>query len=142
MNQISEGQINLKNKIKINGDANREFYFSPLQLEQMVHQNKKCTQETQHCGRGGRYLSSTLLFDREYVGAIEAFFAFPALQGKQARRVLPVEVYVAEHGGGAVALLVVDCVGERASEFLEGLATSLWRVLRPFALACYDCVVL
>lgn len=83
-------------------------------------------------GRAGGLLPGLDL--RGVLGAREALVALVAGIGEEARRVLAVEVDVAEHGGGAVGAHVVDVGGVRAREVLERAAAQrrlVQRALTP-----------
>ena len=61
---------------------------------------------------------------------------------KKSRRIMSIHVNVTEHGWCTIVFHVIHLISKRAGEFLEGIAAEFWRVIRPFALASDDCVVL
>lgn len=55
------------------------------------------------------------------IGALEATLAITTLVGEKARWVLPVQVDVAEHSGGAVVGLIVELISVGACKALKSI---------------------
>ena len=85
---------------------------------------------------------ATPILRKEGFATLQALFSTLALIGKEARWVLAVEVNVTEHCGGAVVGPVVQFFHKAAAELQQCVAARRRWVLRPFALACQDRVIL
>lgn len=113
------------------------------QQESGQHGHQGCRRRRCGTGDGSRRTGDLLagLHLRGVLGAGQALVALVAGVGEEARRVLAVEVDVAEHGGGAGGGDVVDVVGVGAREVLERPAAQRRLVQRALALARDDRVV-
>lgn len=72
----------------------------------------------------------------------QPIFITTALACKQAWWILAILIDVAEHRRCAAVAFIVEILTERARELRESSAAEGGREIRPFALACNDCVVL